>query len=159
MKDYTKSESRAKDLEAILHGDLGDHDHARNAERFGGLVIIEREPDGVARVCFPGASSEDKSRRSDAFRLIQEIKSIEGRRYDPIRKVWMIPAESFPQVEGFAAGYGVEIVATTAGYPADAATRISELERHLATLTAERDAAVALSDQYAAMLDSQAVAA
>lgn len=160
MRDYTRQTERARALDHALYGDVGAAAKAEQAERYAGVVKIERGP-AAFRITFPMLSAHERG--SDearaawdlAKRPMADVKAIRGRTFSKLDAAWLVPISEAPSVELLADEYGAAIEAV-----ADAnAERVAELERQVAILTAERDAALRLADDYAAMLDGQAAAA
>jgi hypothetical protein len=163
MKDYRAAESRyaapSAAVAALLAKGEAMADQER-AERYAGLLKIERGP-AAFRITLPRLGDPDHATRRAAFRecrpILADVKAILGRRWDSVQAAWIVPLDQVSSVEILARDYGAEIEPAALDTGTD--SRIADLERQVATLAAERDAAVALSDQYAAMLDRQAVAA
>lgn len=165
MRDYARAEARnhpSAGAQALLDKAAANAD-AERAERLAGIVRIERGP-AAFRVTFPKladtakGSPEAKAAWDQARRPMADVKAIPGRRFDSMQAAWIVPLSESARIEGLALDYCAEIeeLALAAGYDAQAAARIAELERQLATVEAERDAAVALADEYAAQLEGRA---
>jgi hypothetical protein len=149
MRDYAKAERRSRLAESLDSLDAAAK--AEQSEKVAAILRIEKHPNAYA-ISFPGFDPKNQ----DVWRIMREVKALTGRRFDSINKVWSVPLSSSTEVEALAATYGLDILTISD----DPQARIAELERALAVVTAERDAAIALSDEYAAMLDSrEAVAA
>lgn len=138
MRDYARKERNARLAEA-LSGDLSQAEQAERRERFAGIVRIERGP-AAYRVTFPRLSVVEKGTPEareawDQARLpMQDVKSIPGRKWDAVQGAWIIPLSEAGSVEYLASEYGAEIeeLALAAGFSAEAAARIRELEEQLA---------------------------
>jgi len=164
MRDYAAAERRADDARAILAGGTDAALAAERAERYAGVVKIERGP-AAFRVTFPQLSAhakgtpEARAAWDTAKPAMADVKAIIGRKWDAVQGAWIVPLDMAQSVECLALDYGATIEDAAADVPAELAARIAELEHRVAVLTDERDAALRLADEYAAMLDSQAVAA
>lgn len=164
MRDYAAAERRADDARAILAGGTDAAVAAERAERYAGVVKIERGP-AAFRVTFPQLSAhakgtpEARAAWENARQPMADVKAIMGRKWDAVQGAWIVPLDMAQSVECLALDYGAMIEEATADIPAELAARIAELEHRVAVLTDERDAALRLADEYAAMLDGQAVAA
>lgn len=116
---------------------------AEQAARYAGLLKIERGA-GAFRVTFPTLSDPDDAIRRAAFRearpILDQVKSIMGRKYDALNKSWIVPLDQASSIEILALDYGatIEDAADDA-----AAARIAELERQLADLQAAYEDALA----------------
>lgn len=160
MRDYTRDTDRARALDHALYGDLGAAAKAEQAERYAGVLRIERGP-AAFRITFPQLSAhergtaEAKAAWDAAKRPMADVKAIPGRTFSKVEAAWLIPIAEAASVELLAEDYGARIEAI-----ADAnAERVAELERQVAILTDERDAALRLADEYAAELERLAEAA
>ena len=164
MKDYAAAERRADDARAILAGGTDAAVTAERAERYAGAVRIERGP-AAFRVTFPQLSAhakgtpEARAAWDTAKPAIADVKAIMGRKWDAVQGAWIVPLDMAQSIECLALDYGATIEDVTPDIPAEFAARIAELEQRIVALTDERDAALRLADEYAAMLDGQAVAA
>jgi len=171
MKDYAAAERRADDARAILAGGTDAALTAERAERYAGAVRIERGP-AAFRVTFPMLTAhakgtpEAKAAWENAKRPMQDVKAIIGRKWDPVQGAWIVPLDMAQSVECLALDYGATIE-DAAAVPAELAARIAELEAALRRAhddwrraCDERDAALRLADEYAALLEpGEAVAA
>lgn len=128
MRDAAAIERRNRQLEHVLHGDLAELDREAAAERYAGLLRIERGP-AAFRLTFPAA----KDRWAECRPIMEAVKAIPGRRYDPFTKAWSIPADRAESVQALASQYAAEIeeLALAAGFDAEAAARIAQLEAEL----------------------------
>ncbi len=136
MRDYAAAERRR-------NNGAGDSDAVaqERAERMAGVIRIERGP-AAFRVTFPKLATvergTDEARAAwhEARRPMADVKAIIGRKWDAVQGAWIIPLDMAASVECLALDYGADIeeLAVAAGYPADAAARIAELERQLAEL-------------------------
>ena len=79
-----------------------------------------------------------------------DVKAIPGRTFSKLDAAWIVPNTEAAAVELLAEEYG----ATIDELASDADAEIAELKRQVASLTAERDAALRLADEYAALLES-----
>lgn len=166
MRNYRTAEARnaqpSPALAALLDDAAAAAD-AERAERMAGIIRIERGP-AAFRVTFPklGAAERgtDAARAAwdEARRPMADVKAIPGRRFDSMQAAWIVPIEQADTIALLADEYAAQIedVALAAGLDAESAARIAELERQLAVLEAERDAAVALADEYARALEGRA---
>lgn len=168
MRDYASAERRADDVRDALYGDHSAAVRAERAERYAGVVRIERGP-AAFRVTFPQlaeherGSAEAKAAWGRAKVPMADVKAIPGRTFSKLDAAWLVPVSEAAAVDILATEYGATIESIV---PDDAAARIAELEAALRRANAdwqracaERDAAIALADEYAEALDRQAVAA
>ena len=161
MKDYAAAERRADDARAILAGGTDAAVSAERAERYAGVVKIERGP-AAFRVTFPQlaaherGSAEAKAAWDTARQPMADVKAIMGRKWDAVQGAWIVPLDMVQSVECLALDYGatIEELAIAAGYPADAAARIAELEAALRRVEVERDTAERLANAYAEALEA-----
>lgn len=166
MKDYGTAERRSRAIEDALYGDPNAAAAAERAERVAGTVRIERGP-AAFRVTFPMLATAErgtpaaKTAWDDARAPMADVKAIIGRRFDKMSAAWIVPLDAADSIACLAEEYAAQIedVAPAAGLDTDAADRITELERKLSVVTAERDAAIRLADEYAAALELESVAA
>lgn len=145
MKDYASAENRQRDLERALFAPVGELEKAERAERYAGIVKIERSDRFT--ITFPDIDF----RNPDTKRLLAEVKSLPDRRFDPITKAWGVPLASAEYVEILCESYGLTVEQV-------AGRDVAELQRQVERLTAELAAAVRLADEYAALLDRTAAA-
>ena len=151
MRDYAAAERRADDVREALYGQPDQAVRAERAERYAGVVKIER---GVAafRVTFPQLAAHERGsvEAKAAWELakapMQDVKAIAGRTFSKLDAAWIVPATEGAAVELLAEEYGATIDELASGDGAE----IAELRRQVAALTAERDAALRLADEYAA---------
>jgi len=164
MKDYAAAERRADEARGILAGGTDAAVTAERAEKYAGVVRIERGP-AAFRVTFPQltahakGSPEARAAWDTAKPAMADVKAIMGRKWDAVQGAWIVPLDMAQSVECLALDYGATIEDATPDIPAELAARIAELELALVAARDERDAALRLADDYAAMLDGQAAAA
>lgn len=161
MRDYARADRERRIGEDGAATAAAD---AERRERVAGIVRIERGP-AAFRVTFPKIAStergtpEARQAWDEARRPMADVKAIIGRKWDAVQGAWIVPLDMAASVEGLALDYGATIEEATADVPAELTARIAELEAALRRAHDERDAALRLADEYAAMLDGQAVAA
>lgn len=147
MRDYAAAERRHRQAEDAPNTDALA---AEQAERWADVIRIERGP-AAFRVTFPKLSAAEKGSEAsraawhEARRPMADVKAIMGRKYDAVQAAWIVPLDQRASIEALALDYSAEIhdLAVAAGYPAEAVARIAELERQLAEVEAELEAAYA----------------
>lgn len=140
MKDYAATERRHRMAEDAPNDDALA---AEQAERWAGVIRIERGP-AAYRVTFPKLTAaergtpEAKAAWHEARRPMADVKAIMGRKFDGVQGAWIVPLDQRASIEALALDYAasIEELAIAAGYPAEAAARIAELERQLAEVEA-----------------------
>jgi len=164
MRDYAAAERRAEDVRKALYGQPDAAVRAERAERYAGVVKIERGP-AAFRVTFPQLTAhakgtpEARTAWDTAKPAMADVKAIIGRKWDAVQGAWIVPLDMAQSVECLALDYGATIE-DAAAVPAELAARIAELEAALRRAHDERDAALRLADEYAALLEpGEAVAA
>lgn len=141
MRDYAKAERRADSVREALYGRPNEQVRAERAERYAGVMRIERGP-AAFRVTFPQLSAhergsvEAKAAWDMAREPMAEVKAIPGRTFDKMSAAWMVPNSERVAVEVMAEQYGATIEDATD-------PRIAELERQVAELQAELEIAYA----------------
>lgn len=155
MRDYTRQTDRARAIEDALYGDPGAAAKVEQAERYAGVLRIERGP-AAFRITFPMLSAHergtDEARAAwdAAKRPMADVKALPNRKWDAVQAAWIVPLDAADEVAILAEEYGATIEQATD----DSAARIAELERELQAARDERDAALRLADEYVAMLEA-----
>lgn len=124
MRDYATAERQHRGPSPALAAHADAAEQAERAERYAGVLKIERGP-AAFRVTFPQIAATEKGTPEAraawdaARRPMADVKAIEGRRFDAMQAAWIVPASRADAIECLALDYGatIEELATAAGFP------------------------------------------
>lgn len=138
MIDHAARERRSRSREDGYFASADEAIQAEQADKYAGVVRIERGP-AAYRVTFPQLTSAERG--TDAARAawdlarrpMADVKAMMGRKYDSVQAAWIVPLDQSASIECLALDYSATIEQAADDI---AAARIAELEYQLAELTA-----------------------